>query len=59
MPVAADDIRVLRVVEPTGIALPAVDADDDELTFTILDPPDHGTLECTFGFCTYTPGPRR
>ena len=57
VPVAADDIRVLRVVEPTGIALPAVDADDDELTFTILDPPDHGTLECTFGFCTYTPGP--
>ena len=27
-----------------------------QLTFTILDPPNHGTLDdCSSGSCTYTP----
>ncbi|HET9666486.1 MAG TPA: Ig-like domain-containing protein, partial [Desertimonas sp.] len=56
-PEAHDASRLLRSVEPTIITLPAEDADDDLLAYTVLDPPDHGTLDdCSFGTCTYTPG---
>ena len=31
------------------------DVDGDTLTFSILNEPDHGILECTGVNCTYTP----
>lgn len=57
-PPVADD-AALRTL--TGTALPfefeVTDADNDTLTYTISDPPDHGSLSGTGGSRTYTPDP--
>jgi hypothetical protein len=45
-----------REATPLGISLDASDPEFDDLSFIVVDPPDHGTLDdCSLGFCTYTP----
>ena len=55
-PVANDQTESTREAKPLAVFLAGSDDDDDPLTFTILDPPNNGTLDdCTSGSCTYTP----
>ena len=57
-PVATDQNETTREGSPVDVFLDVVDNELDELTFTIVDPPDNGTLDpagCDGGLCTYTP----
>jgi hypothetical protein len=55
-PVASDGSDSTRVNTPLSILLDAVDDDGDPLTFAIVDPPAHGSLDdCSAGSCVYTP----
>ena len=54
-PVAADNDLTTPASTPLGVTLDAFDADGDELTFAIVDPPSHGALSGTAPNLTYTP----
>ena len=40
-----------------SITLSATDAENDELTYSIVSDPAHGTLTCSGNSCVYTPAP--
>jgi len=54
-PVAQD--QSVNTAEDTavGITLVAIDVEDDELTYEIVDQPEHGTLTLVGNVATYTP----
>ena len=57
-PLAFDGAGQTAIDAPLPIILVASDADDDPLTYSIVDPPLNGALsDCDFsvGTCTYTP----
>ena len=56
VPVATSQSSYVFTDTPRDLTLDASDSDFDFLQFTIVDPPDHGTVgDCQFGSCTYTP----
>lgn len=57
-PPVANDLSVTVDINSTvAIVLSATDADGDELTFQIVDPPQHGALSGAAPNLTYTPAP--
>ncbi len=56
-PVADDQTVIADEDTPVAITLTASDADGDTLTFSVVDPPSHGSLSGTAPDLTYTPDP--
>ena len=59
-PVAGDQADQTAIDTPLPITLLASDADNDQLTWAIVDPPLHGDLtggDFSVGTCTYSPDP--
>ena len=56
-PVADDQVISTAIDTPVLINLTASDANCDDLTFAIVDQPDHGNLSGTGSAWTYTPDP--
>lgn len=54
-PTARDSRAATEEDTPVAFVLDATDIDDLSLEYTITDTPDHGTLSCDGGRCTYTP----
>ena len=54
-PVASNDDGSTRVNTQLAVSLNASDDDNDDLTYTIVDPPGHGALTGTAPDLTYTP----
>ena len=54
-PVAADQSLSTAVDTPLGVTLAATDAEDDPLTFAVVDDPTNGVLSGTAPDLTYTP----
>ncbi|MCP3681751.1 MAG: hypothetical protein GY861_03585, partial [bacterium] len=55
LPVALDQSISTNLNTPVAVTLEATDADSDPLTFTVMDPPAHGTLTGSAPDLTYTP----
>jgi PKD repeat protein len=55
LPVAADQSVTTPEDTPVGITLAGSDVDGDALTYTIVTPPQHGTLSGSGASLTYTP----
>jgi hypothetical protein len=56
-PVAADASVSTETGAAVPVTLPATDADDDSLNYTVTDEPDNGTVEGTGASQVYTPNP--
>jgi ELWxxDGT repeat protein len=54
-PVAYNQRVLVNVDTPTVITLPAMDANNDPLTYSVTSVPSHGTLDGTGPSLTYTP----
>ena len=57
-PHARSDSLSTREATPLDVFLSWSDNEFDEVTFEVVDPPDHGALdpaECQLGACTYAP----
>lgn len=57
-PVAAVGAATTKRGNPVAIAIDASDPDGDGLSYTVIDPPDHGSVSGTAPALIYTPDPR-
>ena len=56
-PVAVDSAVTTDQEQPVAVTLSATDPDGDGLTYTVSDPPDHGSLSGSGAALTYNPVP--
>lgn len=54
-PVAYDSFGVTDIKTPANLYIRASDPDGDSVVFTLVDEPDHGSLDTTGAMWTYTP----